>query len=93
MAATAQAMAARSLRSMARASHAPIPGRVILVSPTEIASDATMKNQLPDIDIIAFQTSPGTAKGASRRTKRCQGESRKWRVTSVRSRGRFLSDW
>lgn len=41
---------------------------------TEIASDATTKNQPPDIDIIMFHSSAGRAKGSSRRQKRCHGE-------------------
>ena len=41
-----------------------MPGSVILVSPTEIASEATTKNQPPDMDIIMFQTRPGIAKGS-----------------------------
>ncbi len=61
MASTAQAMAGMSRRSMASESHAPMPGSAMRLSPTEIASEATTKNQPPDIDIIAFQTSPGTA--------------------------------
>ena len=51
-----------------------MPGRVIVLSPTVIASDATTKNQAPDIDIIIFHTRPGIANGASRRQKRCQAE-------------------
>ena len=70
-----------------------MPGRVIFVSPTEIASDATTKNQPPDIDTIMFQTRPGVAKGASSFQNRCHGESRKWIVTSARSRGTVFSDW
>lgn len=42
-----------------------MPGNLMVVSPTEIASAATTKNQPPDIDIIMFQMSPGMAKGAS----------------------------
>ncbi len=52
-----------------------MPGSLIVVSPTEIASDATTKNQPPDIDIIMFQIRPGMAKGASSCQKRCQPES------------------
>ncbi len=43
-----------------------MPGRAILLSPTVIASEATTKNQPPDIDIIMFQMRPGMAKGTSR---------------------------
>ena len=35
------------------------------MSPTLIASDATTKNQVPDMDIMAFQISPGAANGTS----------------------------
>ena len=42
-----------------------------MVSPTVIDSDATTKNQPPDIDIIVFQIRPGMAKGTSSRQKRC----------------------
>ena len=46
-----------------------------MVSPTVIASEATTKNQPPDIDIIVFQTRPGMANGTSSRQKRCQPQS------------------
>jgi hypothetical protein len=46
---------------MARDSHEPIPGRVTVVWPTVMASEATTKNQPPDIDIIMFHTRPGMA--------------------------------
>ena len=48
-----------------------MPGSVTVVSPTVIDSDATTKNQPPDIDIIVFQIRPGIAKGTSSRQKRC----------------------
>ncbi len=70
-----------------------MPGSVTVWSPTVIASDATTKNQPPDIDIIMFQTSPGMAKGASSRQKRCQPEKRKLVAASSRSRGTERSDW
>ena len=38
-----------------------------VVLPTLMASDATTKNQLPDIDIIMFQISCGIANGTSMR--------------------------
>ena len=46
-----------------------------MVSPTVIASDATTKNQPPDIDIIVFQIRPGAANGTSNRQNRSHGES------------------
>ena len=52
-----------------------MPGSLIVVSPTEIASEATTKNQPPDIDIIMFQMRPGMAKGVSSCQKRCHGDS------------------
>ena len=38
-----------------------MPGNMNVVSPTVIASEATTKNQPPDIDIIVFQIRPGAA--------------------------------
>src|SRR5579875_2436367 len=70
-----------------------MPGRLNVVLPTEIASEAVTKNQPPDIDIIVFHTSPGTAKGTSSRQKRCQVLSRKARAASSRSAGTVFSDW
>ena len=49
-----------------------MPGSVTVVLPTVIASEATTKNQPPDIDIIVFQIRPGMANGTSSRQKRCQ---------------------
>ena len=49
-----------------------MPGSFQVLSPTEIASDATTKNQPPDIDIMVFHTRPGMANGTSSRQKRCQ---------------------
>ena len=54
-----------------------MPGKVIVVSPTEIASEATTKNQPPDMDIIMFQIRPGIAKGASSCQNFCQAVRRK----------------
>ncbi len=51
-----------------------MPGSRIVCPETEIASEATTKNQPPDTDIIVFQTSEGIACGTSSRQKRCQGE-------------------
>ena len=64
-----------------------------MVSPTVMASDATTKNQPPDIDIMVFQISPGAANGTSSRQNRSHGESRKCRHTSSRSVGTVRSDW
>jgi hypothetical protein len=44
-----------------------MPGNFKVVSPTVMASDATTKNQPPDIDIMVFQTRPGAANGTSAR--------------------------
>ena len=49
-----------------------MPGKVTVVFPTVMASEATTKNQPPDIDIMVFQTRPGMANGTSSRQKRCQ---------------------
>ncbi len=51
--------------------------------PTVIASDATTKNQAPDIDIMAFQISPGAAKGTSSRQNRRQAPRRRPSDTSL----------
>ncbi len=70
-----------------------MPGKVTVVLPTLIASDATTKNQLPDIDTIIFQISCGIAKGTSTRQKCAQAESRNTREASVNSTGTVRSDW
>ncbi len=93
MAATAQATAAKSRRSMARASQEPMPGRVTVLFPTVMASDATTKNQPPDIDIMVFQIRPGMAKGSSSRRNRRQGDRPNWRQAWSRSPGKVRSDW
>ena len=53
-----------------------------------MASDATTKNQPPDIDIIMFQISDGIAKGTSMRQKRAQAVRPKTRPASVISAAR-----
>ena len=70
-----------------------MPGSSTLVSPTVMASDATTKNQPPDMDIMVFQTRPGVAKGTSRRQNLNHGDSLKCRHASSRSRGTVASDW
>src|SRR6516225_3490308 len=90
---TACATAPRFWRLIASAIQDPIPGRLTVVSPTVIASEATTKNQPPDIDIIVFQIKPGAANGTSSRQNRSQGESWKWRQHSSRSDGTVRSDW
>ncbi len=60
---------------------------------TEMASDATTKNQPPDIDIIMFHSRPGIAYGSSSRQKRCQPESWNTRAASSSSAGTVRSDW
>ncbi len=69
-----------------------MPGSVTVVLPTLIASDATTKNQLPDIDIIMFQISCGMANGTSSRQKVIHGPSRKLRDASSSSVGTVRSD-
>ncbi len=66
----------RSRAWIASASQEPMPGSITVVSPTVIASDATTKNQPPDIDIIVFQMRPGAANGTSSRQNRSHGEKR-----------------
>ena len=51
-----------------------MPGSAIWRWSAVIASEATTKNQPPDMLIIMFQTRPGTANGNSRRQNRCQAE-------------------
>ncbi|CAJ6952875.1 Uncharacterised protein [Burkholderia pseudomallei] len=70
-----------------------MPGSAMRRPPTEIASEATTKNQPPDIDSIAFQTRPGIANGTSSRQKRCQPVWRRLRLASSRSCGTVRSDW
>ena len=36
-----------------------MPGSFQVLSPTDTASEATTKNQPPDIDIMVFHTRPG----------------------------------
>jgi hypothetical protein len=93
MAVTAQITARVSPRSVATASHEPMPGRATVVLPTVIASDATTKNQLPDMDIMVFHTRAGVANGSSSRQNRFQGDRPNWRAASSRSPGRVFSDW
>ena len=93
MAAIAQSTAPISCFSNATATKLPMPGSFQVVSPTEIASEATTKNQPPDMDSIVFHTSPGMAKGTSSFQKRCQDVSLKPRAASVRSGGTVDSDW
>jgi len=60
---------------------------------TAMASDATTKNQPPDIDIIMFHSSPGIANGSSRRQKRCHADSWNTRAASCSSPGTVRIDW
>jgi hypothetical protein len=89
----AQPTAARSRSWIARATYEPIPGSATWRLPTEIASEATTKNQPPDIDIMVFHMRPGMAKGTSTRQKRCQPENRKPRLASSRSLGIVRNAW
>ncbi len=63
------------------------------MGPTLIASDCTTKNQPPDMEIMAFQTRPGAAKGTSKVQNRRQAPSRSASETSRRSFGVVLMDW
>ena len=89
----AQPMAARSRASMAMAMYEPTPGSLMLWFDTEMASEATTKNQPPDIDIIMFHSRPGIAKGSSSRQKRCQPESWNTAAASPSSEGTVRIDW
>src|SRR5689334_20006970 len=70
-----------------------MPGSFQLLSPTETASDATTKNQPPDIDIMVFQTRPGTANGTSSFQYRCHAVRWKLSDASFKSAGTVFSDW
>ncbi|MNL37690.1 hypothetical protein D3C87_1598500 [compost metagenome] len=60
---------------MAIARYDPTPGSMTVLSPTVMASDATTKNQPPDMLIIMFQTSPGMANGTSNFQNFCQPDN------------------
>ncbi len=92
MVAIAQPMAVRFFCSIASAMYDPTPGSATVVCPTLIDSEATTKNQPPDIDIIMFQMSAGMAKGTSSCQKRIQGESRKDSAASASSIGMVRKD-
>ena len=64
-----------------------MPGSFQVLSPTDTASDATTKNQPPDIDIMVFHTRPGVANGTSSRQNRCQALRWKLSAASARSAG------
>ncbi len=64
-----------------------------MVLPTVIASDATTKNQPPDMLIMVFHTSAGVAKGSSSLVNLCQVDRPNWSEASTRSFGRVRSDW
>src|SRR5471030_2832072 len=70
-----------------------MPGSFQLLSPTDTASEATTKNQPPDIDIMVFHTRPGAAKGTSSFQNRCQAVRWKLTAASCRSAGTVFSDW
>ncbi len=93
MASTAHPTAAKFCCAMATDSHEPMPGRAMLRLPTVKASDATTKNQPPDMDIMVFQISPGMAKGSSSLRNLSQGDRPNWRLAWSRSPGRVRSDW
>ena len=93
MTATASRTAVMFFSAIASASHEPMPGSLTVVSPTVIASEATTKNQPPDIDIMVFQIRPGAPNGSSSRQNRSQADIWKWVATSSRSRGTVRSDW
>ena len=65
----------------------------MLVCPTVIDSDATTKNQPPDMDSIMFQMSAGNPNGTSNCQKRIQGDSRKDSAASASSIGTVRNDW
>ncbi len=93
MATMAQPMACRFCCWIASEMYEPIPGSLMSWPDTEIASDATTKNQPPDIDIIMFHSRPGMANGTSRRQKRCHLDRRNTVAASSRSVGMVRNDW
>src|SRR6202000_1689277 len=70
-----------------------MPGKVTVVLPPVMASEATTKNQPPDIDIIVFQIRPGIANGTSSRQNRCQPPRWKLCEASSKSFGTLRIDW
>src|SRR6202008_3550189 len=70
-----------------------MPGSFQVLSPTETASDATTKNQPPDIDIMVFHTRPGVANGTPSRQKRGQALRRERSAAPARPVGAVHSDW
>jgi len=89
----AHRIAVRSRWSIATAMYEPMPGSMTVVLPTLIASEATTKNQPPDMLIIRFHTGPGIAKGTSRRQNFIHAERRMDLAASSRSWGTVRSDW
>ena len=65
----------------------------MVVWPTLIDSEATTKNQPPDIDIIMFHSSAGIANGTSSRQNRIHGVRRNDSAASCSSCGTVRSDW
>ena len=94
MAPIAQKTAPMSRCSSASATYEPMPGSFQVLSPSVIASDATTKNQPPDIDSIMFHTRPGMANGTSSRQNRCHGGQAEpaRRLVEV-GRASVVSDW
>src|SRR5277367_464424 len=93
MVAIAQPIATRFFCAMASAMYDPTPGSATVVCPTLIDSEATTKNQPPDIDIIMFQMSAGMPKGTSSCQKRIQGDGRNDSAASESSMGIVRRDW
>ena len=83
----AQPIASRFFCAMARAMYEPMPGSATEVCPTVMDSEATTKNQPPDMDIIMFQMSAGMPNGTSNCQKRIQGDNRNDSAASVSSVG------
>ena len=57
------------------------------------ASEATTKNQPPDMDIMVFQIRPGSEKGTSTRQNVIHPERWKERAASRSSCGTVRRDW
>ncbi len=88
----AQPMARRFFCSMASAMYEPTPGSATDECPTVMDSEATTKNQPPDMDSIMFHTRAGMPNGTSSCQNRIQGDRRNDSAASLSSVGTVRSD-
>ena len=64
-----------------------MPGSLMFWLETEIASEATTKNQPPDMDIIMFHSSPGSGEGQLQPPEPLPGERWNMLAASLSSSG------